>query len=195
MFRPMIRWILFPSLAALAGAAAGAGVAFLINPIEALEFAAIAAPMALAGALGFALPGPAWLAASAAPILGGAFFCGAYSAYVRVTGKGTDGTPLAVLRKLLTSESEWMITIAVFSLALAAAHRLRLRGLRSGVLSYLGAAVVMCVGGWLAIDGHEDYMVGLGSAMALANALAMEVAFRVNAAMPGTRSDPAAPRD
>lgn len=180
----MIRWLVFPALAALGGAGAGAGVAAALGYSlgDVLEFAALASPMALAGALAFAQPGPNWSVPLVAPVLGGLVFCGGFSAFSRARGNGLYADPWQVGRQLFSYQWEWMIVIAVFSSALALAHRLRRRGFRRGVLAAAGAALVMAFSGCICFRGRDAAsLAALGPALALLNSLALELAIRADA--------------
>lgn len=179
----MVRWVLFPTFSALAGALAALGAAFLAMGGLELEAAMIVAPMAVAGAIGCVMPGPVWLSAPLAPVLGGTAFCGLFAAFRRFTRKTSDTDPFEVLEKLLTSEFEWMIAIGVASVALSVAHRIRRRGVKPGWVAYAVAAAVISLLGWAPMRGRDaTFMLLLGPALAFTCGLAMELALRINGA-------------
>ena len=163
-FPPVVRWAVFPALAALAGATGG-GCAGLLSghPQDARAMAGMGGALSAGAALAAAFSVRPWVALLAGPGLGLLVLCGGYAAFNRIAGAGPSD-PWRLLLELLWSPGIFLIFGGTLWLQ-AAAHVRELRPDRSAgplrrTLSYLVAAAVTFPFGWAAPPSAKGVQIG-----------------------------------
>ncbi len=158
-FPPVVRWAVFPALAAMAGAAGG-GCASLLSghPQYARDMAGMGGALSAGAALAAAFSVRPWVALLAGPGLGLLVLCGGYAAFERIAGAGPSD-PWRLLLELLRSPGIFLIFGGTLWLQ-AAAHVRELSPARSvspltRSLSYLVTAALAFPLGW-ASPRHEN---------------------------------------
>jgi hypothetical protein len=133
-FVPIVRWVVFPTPAALAGAAAGGAAV----PQHLAEAATIGATLSAAAAVGFSISTRPLIGLLVVPVLGILSFCGGYAVFEATRRRDWQVDAWAVFGMLITVDPA-ILTLLGTALAQTAAHyveRRRPAGLRRSGLVY-----------------------------------------------------------
>lgn len=166
-FPPVVRWMLFPALAGLAGGAGAAAPVAFTRP-DALLWVFAGGTLCAAGAMGGAISSRVWIPVAASPLFAVAGAVVAYS--LSLTWSGWPVTPRSAFRDLLDGEVAILLfafTVGLGTLAHAAAIRLdALCSWRRGLAIYGGAAAILaalCAG--FGERATRDFAPSLGLAL------------------------------